>query len=103
MVDVDVDVEDARVVEEELQDGEDDVVDVAEAAGLCFFRVVQAAGPIDCDLGLLGGEFAGGVEGGAGVEAAVLVEAVEDGAVVAEVEGGVAAQELVGVEGGYAG
>ena len=31
MVDVDVDVEDARVVQEELQDGEDDVVNVAEA------------------------------------------------------------------------
>ena len=31
------------------------------------------------------GEFAGGVEGGAGVEGAVIIKAVEDGAVVAHV------------------
>lgn len=67
VVDVDVDIEDAGVVEEELQGGEDDVVDVAEAAGFGFLGVVQAAGPVDGDFRLVGGEFTGSVEGGAGV------------------------------------
>ena len=49
VVDVDVDVEDARVVAEELQDGEYDVVDVAEAGCFGLFGVVQAAGPVDRD------------------------------------------------------
>lgn len=53
VVDVDVDVEDARVVAEELQDGEDDVVDVAEAGCFGLFGVVQAAGPVDRDARLV--------------------------------------------------
>ncbi len=53
VVDVDVDVEDAGVVEEELEDGEDDVVDVAEARGFGFFGVVQTAGPVDGGVGLV--------------------------------------------------
>ena len=40
VVDVDVDVHDARVQAEELQDTEDDVVDVAETAGFGFFGVM---------------------------------------------------------------
>lgn len=40
VVDVDVDVHDARVQAEELQDAEDDVVDVAETAGFGFFGVM---------------------------------------------------------------
>lgn len=40
VVDVDVDVEDARVVDEELEDGEYDVVDVAESRGFVLFGVV---------------------------------------------------------------
>lgn len=85
VVDVDVDVQDARVVAQELQDGEDDVVDVAEARGFGFLGVVEPAGPIDCDAGLVVDEFARGVDGGAGVEGTVAVEAVEDGTVVANV------------------
>lgn len=86
MVDVDVDVHDAGMVAEELEDAEDDIVDVAEAGGLCLFGVVKAAGPIDRDLGLVVAELAGSVDGAAGVEGAVVVEAVEDGAVVTEIE-----------------
>lgn len=86
MVDVDVYVEDSRVVEEKLEDGEDDVVDIAESAGFSLFSVVQTAGPINGDVGLFAGEFAGCVEGGAGVEGAIFEEAVEDGAIIAHVE-----------------
>lgn len=43
VVDVDVDVEHTRVHFEELLDGEDDVVDVAEAGGGVAMRVMQTA------------------------------------------------------------
>lgn len=59
MVDVDVDVEDPRVVQEELENGKDDVVDVAKSGGFGLFGVVQASGPIDCDVGLVVGQLAG--------------------------------------------
>jgi hypothetical protein len=39
---VDVDVQDARVVFQELENRQNDVVDVAEAARLALFCVVEA-------------------------------------------------------------
>ena len=104
MVDVDVDIEHAGMMEEQLQDGEHDVVDVAEPRGLGLLGVVQPAGPVDGDLRLVRGEFARGVEGGAGVEGGVLVESVEDGTVFADVERFPARLGEVGagVEGGCA-
>ena len=60
MVAVDVDVENARVGAQELDDAEDDVVDVAEAGGLALLGVVQAAGPVDRDVGRAGGDAVGG-------------------------------------------
>ena len=86
VVHVDVDVQHAGVVAQELQDGEHDIVDVAEAGGFGLLGVVQAAGPVDRDEGLVVRQLAGRVEGGAGVERGVGVQAVEDGAVVADVE-----------------
>lgn len=83
---VDVDVHDAWVVAEELEDTEDDIVDVAETGCFCLFGVVQAAGPIYCDFGLVVAEFPGGVDGAACVEGAVVVQAVENRAIVTEVE-----------------
>ena len=55
VVDVDVNVEDAGVVEQELQDRQHNVVDVAESGGFCFLGVVEPAGPVDCDGGLVRG------------------------------------------------
>ena len=46
MVDVYIDVEDSLVVLEQLEDGQHDVIDVAEATGLVLFGVVQATGPV---------------------------------------------------------
>ena len=37
---------------EELEDGEDDVVDVAEAGRLTLLGVVESASPVDADVGL---------------------------------------------------
>ena len=47
--------------------------------------MVEATRPVDGDLRLVGGQFSSGVEGGASVEGGILVEAFEDGAVVADV------------------
>ena len=53
---------------EQLQDGEDDVVDVAEAAGLALFGVVEAARPVDGDVRLAGVELDRAADGSAGGE-----------------------------------
>ena len=86
VVDVDVDVEHPLVVLEQLQDGQDDVVDVAEAGGLALLGVVEAAGPVDGDLRGLLVQLDRGGDGAAAGELAELVEAVEHGAVLADVE-----------------
>lgn len=52
MMDVDVQVKNAWVNLEQLQDAEDDVIDVAEPAGLCFLGVVEASHPVDCYITL---------------------------------------------------
>lgn len=89
VVHVDVDVEHALVLGQQELDGDDNVVDVAEAGREVLFRVVQAAGPVDGDVGLRVEKVPGGGHGGAGVEGDVVPEAVEDGAVV-----GVAAEAV---------
>ena len=103
VVDVDVNVHDARVVAEELQDTEHDIVDVAEATGLGLFGVVQATGPIDCDFGLVVAELARGIDCATSVQGTVIVESIEDGAIGAEVEAGdgVVRVDLVSVVGDH--
>lgn len=64
VVAVDVNVEDAGVGAEELEDAEDDVVDVAEAGGFVLFGVVEAAGPVDGDVRGAGGDALCGGWGG---------------------------------------
>lgn len=48
--------------------------------------MVQAARPVHRDLGLVVAQFARGVDATTGVERAVVVQPVEDGTVVAEIE-----------------
>ncbi|BAS98379.1 Os06g0583501, partial [Oryza sativa Japonica Group] len=85
MVDIDIHIENTLVVFEELEDGEDDVVDVAESRGLALLGVVEAAGPVDGDVVAVV-ELDGAADGSPGVGLAEAVEAVEDGAVLADVE-----------------
>ena len=98
MVYVDVDVKDARVVPQELQNREYDVVDIAEAGGLGLLGMMQPAGPVDCNEGLVVREFTSRVEGSTSVEGCVGVESVENGAVFANVEAAVVGsyREVVG-------
>ena len=51
MMHINVDVEDAVVVLEQLKYGDNDVVHKAEAASLFFFGVMQAACPVDAHVG----------------------------------------------------
>lgn len=67
VVDIDVDVEDSGMIEEELQNGKDDIVNVAESAGFSLFGMVQTAGPINGDVRLIVSEFARSVERGTGI------------------------------------
>ena len=53
VVNVDIDVEFPLVVLQELQDGQDDVIDITEARGLALLGVMQTSGPVDGDVGSL--------------------------------------------------
>lgn len=86
VVDVDVQVEHASVHLEQLQDREHDVVDVAEAGRLGSLRVMQPARPVDRDVGSASVEAHRAVDRASRVQAAVVVQAVKDGAVVADGE-----------------
>ena len=86
MVDVDVDVQHPRVVLEQLEDGQHDVVDVAEAGGLALLGVVQPPRPVDDDVVLPSVEPPGAGDAAAGVDLAELVQARENRAVLADAE-----------------
>eukprot|EP00850_Spirogloea_muscicola_P008017 SM000042S15284 [mRNA] locus=s42:174238:177192:+ [translate_table: standard] len=86
VVDVDVDVQHALVVLEELQDGQHDVVDVAEPRRLALLGVVQPAGPVDGDVRVAVVELHRAADRPPGVRLAELVEPVEHRAVLAHVE-----------------
>ena len=86
MVNVDVNVEHALVVLEQLEDGEDDVVGEAEARGLGLLGVVQPARPIDRDVRLALVELRRAAERASDTELAEAVDAVKPRAVLADVE-----------------
>ena len=100
VVDVDVDVEDALVLLEELEDGQNAVVDVAEARRLGLLGVMEAAGPVDDDVGAVLVEAAGAADGAGSVQLAELEEAVENGAVLPDVEALELADVVLHVVGG---
>lgn len=92
VVDVDVDVEDPGVVLEQLQNGKDDVVDVAETRGLGLLGVVQATGPVDGNVGGPPVELVGATDGASRGNLTESVETVEDGTVYIQVDCGWLAQ-----------
>jgi hypothetical protein len=59
VVDVNVDVQHARVALQQLEDRKHNVVGVAEPARLALLRVVQAAGPVDRNVRLAAVELRG--------------------------------------------
>ena len=99
MVNVDVDVKDAPVVFCELQDGKHNVVHVTEPRGLAPLGVVKAARPVDHDVVLLLVQLDGAADRPARVALAELVQAIEHGAILADVVPLQLAQMLVLVVG----
>lgn len=71
---------------EELEDGKDDVVDVAETGGLALLGVVEAASPVDGDVGIPAVELDGGADASPRGGLAEGEETVEHGAVLTDVE-----------------
>lgn len=51
---------------EQLKNAEDDIIDITEAGGLGLLGVVEAAGPVEGDIGVLAVELDGGADGAAG-------------------------------------
>ena len=82
VVDVNVDVEHARVHLEQLQDAQHAVVDVAEAARLALLGVVQPAAPVDDNVRLARVQPRRAADRAARAQLAELKEAVVDGAVL---------------------
>ena len=83
---VDIDVENALVILQQLQDGQDNVVDVTEAGGLGFLGVMQAAGPVDGNVSRLLVQLDGRRNRPSGRQLAKLVETVKDWTILADVE-----------------
>lgn len=86
VVHVDVDVQHAGMVLEQLQYGDDDVVDVTEARGLELLGVVQAAGPVDGDVATVLVQLHRAVQRRARVHGAKVVQPLEHRTVLAHVE-----------------
>jgi hypothetical protein len=85
VVDVYVDVHNARVVLQELENRQHEVVDVTETGGFAFLRVMQPAGPVHGDVAEAVVQAHGAVDGTAGVQLAEVEQTVEYRAVLAEV------------------
>lgn len=81
VVDVDIDVQDARVDLKELEDCQNNVVDIAEAGRLRLLSVVEPPGPVNGYVSVVIVEADGTVYGGASIELGELEEAVKDRAV----------------------
>lgn len=85
VMDVNINVEYAWMVKEELEYGKNDVIDVAKARCSSLLSVMQSAGPVNCNVGLMVGELTSSVKRRSSVGRAVLVEAIEYGAVISSI------------------
>ena len=77
MVDVNVDVEDSLVVVEERDNGEDNIIDVAEATCGLSLGVMEPAGPVDDNVVLLLVELVGSLQGSSCLMSTIRTEFVE--------------------------
>lgn len=80
-MDIHIDIKDSRIGFKELEDGEDNVVYVAEPRGLRLLGMMHAARPVEGDLSLPSSEGRSSVDRSARVGLAVLEHAIENWAV----------------------
>ena len=78
VMDVNINVEDSLMVLEQLQNGEYNVIDVAETTGLGLLSVMESTRPVNGDVGSLFVQFYSGRHGTASRELAKLIEAIEN-------------------------
>lgn len=81
VVNINVNVKDAWVLLEELKDGKDDVIGVAEARRGSLLRMVQAAGPVDGNVRTAEHKVAGAIDAAACRDATKGEQPVEQRAV----------------------
>ena len=74
------------MVLEEFKNGKDNVVDIAESRCLALLGVMEASGPVDGNLGRLFVQLHRRGNRTSGRELAELVETVENGTILADVE-----------------
>ena len=85
MMNINIDIQDSLVHFQQFKYGQHDIVDIAEATGLGLLGVMKPARPVDDRLVRLLVQHFSGHDFGAGVGATVLVEIVNDRAVVSEI------------------
>lgn len=85
VVHVDVYVQNSRVILEQFQNADDDVVDVAKARRFKFLGVVQSPRPINGDITVVVVEFHSSLQGSARVHRTEVEKAVEYRTVVPDV------------------
>lgn len=86
VVDVYINVQDARMVLEQLQDGDDNVVDVTEAGRLELLGVVQAAGPVNGNVTAVLVQLHGAIQRRTRVHGTKVVQALEHRTILTHVE-----------------
>jgi len=62
VVNINIDVEYARVVKQELEYSDNNVIDVAKARCFGLLGVMKTPGPVDCNIGLVVGELSSSVK-----------------------------------------
>eukprot|EP00967_Tisochrysis_lutea_P076162 scaffold102907_cov34-Tisochrysis_lutea.AAC.1 len=88
MVDVDVEIEHARVVLQQMQDSKHNVIDVAEPGCLGSLRMVQPACPIDGNVGRACIKSHGTIDRTSRIQATIVVQPIKHRAVIAWLEQG---------------
>ena len=85
VVHVNVDVENARVMEEQLKYCKNDIINIAKPRSFRLLGMMQAAGPVDGDIRLVVRELAGCVKRASCVKRAVIVKAIKYRAIVTSI------------------
>ena len=86
VMDVYVDVNDTLVIFKKFENGDDDIIDVAETRRLGLFGVMKSSGPVDGDVGLLFVQFHSPGDGTSRRDLAELVQSIENRTILTHVE-----------------
>ncbi len=97
VMNVDIDVQHTRVVSQQFENAEYDIVDVAKPTGFTLLCVMQPTCPVDRNIAFVPTQPSRTFHTSTGTDRTVLEQAIKDGAVVANVELGLFANKRVDV------